>query len=163
MKTLCLARHTKASWDTPGVDDFHRPLLPKGIQRSKKAIRFLNEKQVKADKIVSSPAVRAFETAKLIADGIGFPKKNIVLDPCIYDGPVRKIMSLIYATEDEVNILMIFGHNPLITQLAAHFLGPEVEFIPTMGIACISFDVDKWNAIPLAHAKNEFILLPKTL
>ena len=163
MKTLYLARHTKSSWESPGLDDMHRPLLDKGIQKSKKAVKYLNQSQVKVDKIISSPAVRALETARLIAAGIGFPKEKILIEPKIYEGSIDRILELIYATEDEVDSLMIFGHNPTITHLANLFLNPGIEFMPTMGIACVSFNTDKWTAIPLAEKKTEFILFPKSL
>lgn len=163
MKTLYLVRHTKASWDEPDVDDMHRPLLHRGVQRAKKAVRFLNEHDVKADRIVSSPAVRAFETAKLIAKGIGYPEDKITVDHRIYGGSIRGIQEVIYSTEDDVHSLMIFGHNPTITELSNLYLKEGNDFMPTMGIACISFDADKWNEIPLAKSKTEFILKPKTL
>jgi len=163
MKTLYLARHTKSSWEMEGVDDFHRPLQAKGIQKAKKAARYLNDLHIKVDKITSSPAVRALETARLIAAGIGFPKEKILIEPKIYEGSINKIVECIYATEDEFDSLMIFGHNPAITHLANLFLDPGVEFMPTMGIACVSFNTDKWSSIPLTKPKNEFILFPKSL
>ena len=146
-----------------GVDDFHRPLLAKGIQKAKKTAKYLNDSNTKVDKIMSSPAIRALETARLIAAGIGFPKEKILIEPKIYEGSINKILELIYTTEDEFNSLMIFGHNPTITHLANLFLDPGIEFMPTMGIACVSFNTDKWSAIPLAETKNEYILFPKSL
>jgi len=163
MKTLYLVRHTKSSWEMEGADDFHRPLLAKGIQKAKKAVRYLNEQKIKVDKIISSPAVRALETARLIAAGIGFPKEKILVEPKIYEGSVNRIIELIYSTEDEFDSLMIFGHNPTITLLANLFLDPGVEFMPTMGIACVSYNTDKWSSISLTKPKNEFILFPKSL
>jgi phosphohistidine phosphatase len=163
MKTLYLARHTKSSWELEGVDDFHRPLLAKGIQRARKVARYLKNQNITIDKIISSPAIRTLETSRLIAAGIGFPKDKILLEPKIYEGSISKIIELIYATEDDFDSLMIFGHNPTITHLANLFLNPGIDFMPTMGIACVSFKTDKWSAIPLAETKNEFILFPKSL
>lgn len=163
MKTLYLARHAKSSWDVPGISDFDRPLLEKGIMRTKKAVRYLNEIQAKIDKIVASPAVRTFETAKLIAEGIEFPVEDIITDKKIYEGSVQSIMEIIFSTEDEFDSLMIFGHNPTITYLANQFLHPGIDFMPTIGIACVSFETDKWTELPLAKSKNEFVLFPKTL
>ena len=163
MKTLYLARHTKSSWEMPGVDDMHRPLLEKGIQKAKKTGRYLNNLPIKVDKIISSPAVRTLETARLIASSLGFPEEKIRIEPKIYEGSINRILEIIYATEDEVDSLMIFGHNPTITHLANLFLNPGIEFMPTMGIASVSFKTDKWSAIPLSEKKNEFILFPKSL
>ena len=66
MKRLYLVRHAKSSWEEPGGSDIDRPLLEKGIKRTQKVICFLKDHGVKIDLMISSPAVRAFQTA--IAD-----------------------------------------------------------------------------------------------
>jgi phosphohistidine phosphatase len=163
MKRLYLARHTKSSWEEEGVDDFDRPLLEKGIRKSQKTVKYLNSIQAKADKIVSSPAVRALETARLIAKGIGYPDGEIQQEHKLYEGSIHSYLKVIYSTNDSIESLMIFGHNPTITQVANLFLEQGVDFIPTMGMVCISFNTDKWSEIDVAERKNEFILFPKSL
>ena len=146
-----------------GIGDIDRPIMEKGIQKTKKAVRYLNNLNITVDEIVSSPAVRAFETAKLIAAGIGYPLDKIRIEPKIYEGSVHKILEVIYATDDAVDSLMIFGHNPTITHVADLFLKPGIGFMPTMGMVCVSFGTDQWSSIPLTEPKNEFILFPKSL
>jgi len=163
MKKLYLIRHAKSSWEEPGISDMERPLMEKGFKRTMKIIRFLNEHDVKIDLIISSPAERAFQTAILIAKGIGYPEDKIQIERKIYDGYYDRILDLIYATSIEVNSLMIFGHNPTITHLANLFLHPGVELLPTAGTVCISFDTDSWESIPSVDPINEFIIFPKML
>src|SRR5512140_2766322 len=148
MKRLYRVRHAKSSWEEPGGSDMDRPLLEKGISRTKKVIRFLNEKQVRIDQIISSPATRALQTAILVARGIGYPEEKIRVERKIYDGYYDRILDLIYATQNEINSLMIFGHNPSITHLANLFLHPGIDLLPTTGTICISFDTGKWESIP---------------
>jgi phosphohistidine phosphatase len=162
MKKLYLVRHSKSSWDMEGIDDIDRPLLEKGIQKSRKAVKFLNQQQVKIDRIVSSHAVRAFETAKLVAAGIGYPEDKIVVNPRIYGESIQPILDIIYSTDDSVESLMIVGHNPVITMLSNLFLRPGIDFMPTMSIICVSFETDRWSEIPLAPRKNEFVMNPKS-
>jgi phosphohistidine phosphatase len=140
-----------------------RPLLEKGIKRTMKVIRFLNDRKVKIDLMISSPAERAFQTAVLVAKGIGYPEDKIQIDRKIYDGYYDRILDLIYTTSDDVNSLMIFGHNPTITHLANLFLHPGIELLPTTGTVCISFDTKKWESIPSVDPVSEFILYPKML
>jgi phosphohistidine phosphatase len=163
MKKLYLVRHAKSSWEEPGGSDMDRPLLEKGIKRTMKVIRFLKERAVMIDLMISSPAVRALQTAILVAKGIGYPEDKIRVERKIYDGYYDRILDLIYATANEVNSLMIFGHNPTITHLANLFLHPGVELLPTTGTICISFDTEKWESIPSVEPVNEFIVFPKML
>ena len=140
-----------------------RPLLEKGIKRTLKVIHFLKERAIMIDLMISSPAVRALQTAILVAKGIGYPEEKILVERKIYDGYYDRILDLIYATDDEVNSLMIFGHNPTITQLANLFLSPGIDLLPTTGTICISFNTKKWEFIPSVEPINEFIVFPKML
>jgi len=163
MKKLYLVRHAKSSWEEPGVSDIERPLLDKGIYKTQKIIHYLNERAIKIDLMISSPAVRAFQTAILIAHGIGYPEDKIRVERKIYDGYYDRILDLIYETPDEINSLMLFGHNPTITHLANLFLHPGIELLPTTGTVCISFDTEKWQSIPSVEPVSEFIIFPKML
>jgi phosphohistidine phosphatase len=163
MKRLYLVRHAKSSWEEPGGSDLERPLLEKGIKRTMKIIRFLKERAVKIDLMISSPAERAFQTAVLVAKGIGYPEDKIQLERKIYDGYYDRILDLIYATSNEINSLMIFGHNPTITHLANLFLHPGVDLLPTGGTICIAFDTEKWESIPSVDPVSEFVIFPKML
>ena len=163
MKKLYLIRHAKASWEMPGLADSDRPLIPKGVKRTQLIVDFLLTKNTTVDLIVSSPAVRAYETAKIIAAGLGYPVAKIKTERKIYDGFYDRILDVVYSTPDNAESLMIFGHNPTITQLANLFLHPGIDNMPTTGVVCLSFDTDKWVSIPSVEAKNEFIVFPKML
>lgn len=163
MKTLYLVRHAKSSWEEPGTKDIDRPLIEKGIKKTQRVIEYFQKNKISVDLMISSPAVRAYETAKLIAKGIDYPVKNIKQDNKIYDGYYDRILDIIYSTPNEVNSLMIFGHNPTITHLANLFLYPGIDMLPTSGAAGISFDTDKWGNIPGTEPKKEFIIFPKML
>jgi phosphohistidine phosphatase len=163
MKKLYLVRHAKSSSEDPGMQDIDRPLLEKGILRTQKVIRFLKERKVKIDLIISSPAERAFQTAILVAREMDYPEKKIRLERKIYDGYYDRILDLIYALPNHIDSLMIFGHNPTITHISNLFLHPGIEPLPTSGTVCISFATDKWETIPSVEPVREFIVFPKML
>ncbi len=163
MKKLYLIRHGKSSWDEPGIPDMERPLIENGVRKTKRIIKYMNEQQITADLILSSPADRAFQTAVMVAEGIGYPVDKIRVERKIYEDYLDRILDLIYATPNTVNSLMIFGHNPTITHLANLFLHPGIELLPTTGVVCISFDTDKWEKIPSTDPKDEFVITPKML
>ena len=163
MKTLYLVRHAKSSWEEPGVKDIERPLIEKGIEKTQRVVEYFQKNNISIDLMISSPAVRAFETAKLIAKGIGYPVKQIKQDERIYDGYYDRILDVIYGTSDDINSLMLFGHNPTITHLSNLFLDPGVDMLPTTGVVAISFDTEKWSKIPESEPKKEFVIFPKML
>ena len=163
MKSLYLMRHAKSSWEEPGVTDANRPLIPKGVKKTALIIDFLQKRGTTIDQMVSSPAVRALETARLVAAGIYYPINKIRTDRKVYDGYYDRILDIIYATPNDVNSLMIFGHNPTITNLANLFLHPGIDSMPTSCVVGISFETDKWEEIPSKEARQEFIITPKML
>jgi phosphohistidine phosphatase len=163
MKTLYLIRHAKSSWEEPGVADADRPLVPKGLKKTKLIIDFLIKRNTTVDLVISSPAVRAFETAKLVAAGLDYPAGKIKTDRKVYDGYYDRILDIIYGTPNTIDSLMIFGHNPTITQLANLFLHPGIDNMPTSAVVCLTFPTDKWEEIPSSEAVKEFFITPKML
>ncbi|MEI6899735.1 MAG: histidine phosphatase family protein, partial [Bacteroidota bacterium] len=85
MKKLYLVRHAKSSWEQVGIRDFERPLTSLGIKRSKKVIDYLLAQEVKIDLMISSPAVRTHETARLFANGLDYPIESIRLQMDVYE------------------------------------------------------------------------------
>ena len=163
MKTLYLVRHAKSSWGHPGLTDFNRPLLDTGIKRNRKIIRYLNEKNISVDLIIASPAVMTLETAKLIASGIDYPIENICQEPVLYEAGLNDYLNVIYDAPDEINSLMVVGHNFTITHVANFFLGPEIEMLPTSGLVAISFNTEHWKEIPSVKPEQLFVVFPKML
>jgi len=163
MKTLYLVRHAKSSWDVPGLADDQRILLPKGVMKTKLVADYLVKEGVKVDLMISSQAVRAYETAKIMAACLQYPVKQILKDRKIYDGPYDRLLDLIYGTSNDVNSLMIFGHNPLITQLANLFLHPGIDDMPTSAVVGITFHTGNWEEIPASKSEMKFYIYPKLL
>ncbi|MCX6285849.1 MAG: histidine phosphatase family protein [Bacteroidetes bacterium] len=163
MKTLFLVRHAKSSWDAPGLADDQRSLLTKGVTKTRLVADYLIKEGVKIDLMISSQAVRAYETAKIIAACLEYPVKHILQDRKIYDGPYDRLLDLIYGTSNDVNSLMIIGHNPLITQLSNLFLHPGIDDMPTSAVVCITFKTGKWEEIPASKSEMKFFIYPKLL
>lgn len=163
MKTLYLLRHAKSSWDHPGLADFDRPVLSTGIKRTKKIIKFLNERDVSVDLIVSSPAIRTLETARMVADGIEYPVEKIVEEPSLYNAELNDFIEVITGTPDDVGSLMVVGHNFTITHVVHLFLGPVIDILPTSGLAGISFATKSWSDIRTVKPVKLFVVSPKML
>lgn len=163
MKTVYIVRHAKSSWDISGIPDEERPLLEKGKKRTKKIIDFLHRQDISVDYIISSHAVRALETAKILAHALNYPKDNIKVDPHIYFANGNSIFNQFYDLPDQYNSVMIVGHNPALTDLVNHYLRPKIDNLPTSGVVSITFDTDQWERIHLANHTINFVVFPKEL
>ena len=161
MKTLYIVRHAKSAWEYNLPDD-ERPLIQKGIKRTNKIAAFLLNKDIKPDILISSYAVRALETAKIIAATIGYPEE-IKISQELYHANTDSLYHELFALSDKTDSAMMFGHNPTFTSFANHFLDKKIDWLPTSGVVAISFKTDKWTEIALAKHKVEFIIFPKDL
>jgi phosphohistidine phosphatase len=165
MKTLYLVRHAKSSWEDLTIEDYERPLLSKGIQRAKKVAEHLREKGVKPDVIVSSHAVRAYETARIFARKLGFPEKEILIDANLYFSGAEAMENTLYGLDDKLKSVMLVGHNPDMTRFANVFLreGEKIDYLPTSGVVSVLFHTEKWQKLMLAKREIPFVIFPKTL
>ena len=100
MKKLFIIRHAKSDWGDEHLDDFDRPLNEKGIKDCALVGKYLKEKKEKIDIILSSPALRAHTTAKLLAKELDF-NKNISQNQYIYEPFVAAIQELISYIHDD--------------------------------------------------------------
>ncbi len=163
MKTLYIVRHAKSSWDHPGLEDYQRPLLEKGKKRTKYINDYLIQNNTQIDLIMSSHAVRARETANIIANALNYPVNEIVISKNIYHGNTDSLFNLFFDLDNKLSSLMIVGHNPTFTYFANYFLDDSIDNFPTSGIVCIEFDTDNWEEIPNAGKKTKFVISPKSV
>ncbi len=149
VKKLYLFRHAKSSWDNPDLDDFDRPLNKRGKRDAPFMGELLLEKGIKPDVLISSPAKRAYATAKVIAKKLGYPRREIQKDKKLYLASAGELLRIINELPDEYSSVMLFGHNPGLTQICNLLSNANIMNIPTSGIAEIDFEVDSWkNVIP---------------
>jgi phosphohistidine phosphatase len=163
MKTLIILRHGKSSWDDHKLRDFDRPLKNKGRRRTQLIADYLNQHDLKPQLIVSSPALRAIDTARIAANGLGYELSEIVQNEALYFVTTEKYFEALYAAPDNINTLMIVGHNPMITDFCNSFIEHPVDNIPTSGMCVVSFDTEKWQDIHSAKPQLLHLVFPKKL
>ena len=121
MKTLFVVRHAKSSWEDMSLSDHDRPLLPIGIKKTKRVAGYLREKEIIPDLLISSSAVRAYETARIIAEGVGYPDDEIVINSNLYHASSETVFDELYGLTNDIESVMIFGHNLLLPILLMSF------------------------------------------
>ncbi|MDA0747361.1 MAG: histidine phosphatase family protein [bacterium] len=161
MKRLYLVRHAKSSWGEPGQTDFERSLDERGKRDAPMMGKRLQARGVLPELIVSSPAKRAIKTARVIAEEIGYPAKDIVREAAIYNADLSDLIAVVRGLDDSVQEAMLFGHNPGFTALARSLVDSSVGDMSTCAVFCAAFDVDTWQDVAGGGGQLEFFDFPK--
>ena len=147
MKELILVRHAKSSWRDPSLNDHSRPLNKRGKRDAPAMGDRLARRGCDPDLLVSSSADRALETARIIAGELDYPPAGIKVEDRIYGAGPPELLDVIRETDDSVGILMLFGHNPGMTDLANR-LGPgDIHNMPTCAVLHLRFQADTWSTV----------------
>ena|SRR5450631_1732868 len=160
MKTLYLLRHAKSSWDDTSLPDRERPLEPRGERDAAKMSKRWSQLHAKPDLIMSSPAVRALATAKLVVQGLDYKTKKIAVEDRLYAATQDTLIAVIEGLDDKLGRVMLVGHNPGFTELAHHF-DSEITHMPTCALAEFRFEADSWAGIGQARPWRTIFDSPK--
>ena len=161
MKTLTLVRHAKSSWKDSSLPDRDRPLNKRGERDAPVMAHRIADAGIRPSLIVSSPAVRAWTTAKTIANEIGYPLEFLQRDKNLYLGSVNDIRDVIAAQDNGFNNLMLFGHNPGFTDFANYLVPGLTGNVPTAGVVSVNIDQDDWNLYERPEAELVLYDFPK--
>jgi len=161
-KWLFVARHAKAEQGRESVDDFHRKLLPEGIQRTEKVAKVLLTHKLVPEYIVCSPAVRTLETAKIFASFFRVPQEKIVAIDNLYRGSTNDYFDAIYSLPNEFQSVMMVGHNPYVSELV-NFFNKNIEPLATSTVVILESQTSTWNEFVLKYIKVREIFIPKKL
>ena len=154
MKTLILVRHAKSSWDDLGLNDFDRPLNDRGKKDAPKMAERVAKKKIGIDAFISSPAKRAARTAKIFAEEFKAKKKDIIFKTELYLASENVFYDVIEKTDDDLDTIAVFSHNPGITDFANDLTEIKVDNIPTCGVFAVKIDSKRWADIK--DSKKEF-------
>jgi phosphohistidine phosphatase len=141
-------------------DDAERPLTPAGMRRARKAAAGLKHFARRPDRLLTSPFVRARQTARILTEVAGWPaaEETRYLAP---GEPALAILDLL--SQGRSKLTAVVGHQPdLGLLLAACLLGGDGVLPIEMkknAVACVSF-----SGRPRAgHAALAWLATPKML
>lgn len=164
MKNLLLIRHGKSSWNSPTLSDHDRPLNDRGKHDAPRMGATLAQRGITPDVILSSTAVRAISTAKIVAAELGFSPDNIITDPDIYLASPGTLIRIAQQIDESTQTALIFGHNPGMHELAIELSGGEyIEHFPTLSVARLELNVEYWGEISPGSGLLLEHLFPKML
>lgn len=161
-RKLIFIRHSKAEDQSPEIPDFERSLTVKGKVNTRLMAEILREKGEEPGRIVSSPAFRALETALIFCREYDISTADIKLSPELYFSLDREqFLKFIRSLSDRDRTVTFFGHNPLITEMAAYFAAYEPDMLPKTGICCLEFDAARWKEVEPGSGRTLYFLTPK--
>ncbi|MEX0726686.1 MAG: histidine phosphatase family protein [Planctomycetaceae bacterium] len=162
MKTLLLMRHAKSSWDDESLSDHERTLNDRGRRDAPRMGRLLKAEKLIPQRILTSSATRAQATAKLLVHEIKHAGPMIV-DDDLYHATVATVLTTIQRQPDDVDVLLVVGHNPNLESLVLALLRRR-ELIPTAAIIRIDYEFDRWSDLSPESIPEAFhIWRPKEL
>lgn len=163
MRALTLVRHAKSSWDYPDLDDFERPLNDRGRRDAPRMAAHVLQTLGVPDRIVSSPAVRALTTARSFTQSFTIDARDIVVQPSIYEASSDTLLRLVRLLDDADHHVMVFGHNPGLTDLAHLLARCSFDELTTCAVVQIAFDAKLWSDVDERSGSERFCAFPKQL
>jgi len=149
MKHLIIVRHGIASRDNVALQDSERPLTPQGRRETAAAAADFKALGHAGCAIVTSPALRARETADIWQKELAIPAENLRVEPTIYEAEISDLLSVIRQLENTADAVMLFGHNPGVTALIHYLVGRGVEQMTPSSFAVIAMDIQHWSQLSL--------------
>lgn len=140
-------------------DDTKRPLSAEGMSRMRKAARGLARFGVSIEVVLTSPLVRARQTAEILAGGIE-PRPSLVnVDSLAPEGSYAAVMADLEKHARKTRIALV-GHEPMIGELAARLIGSRHPIEFKKGSVC---RVDVEDLPPAGPGDLRWLLTPKML
>lgn len=161
--TLFIIRHAKAEDRAMFMADHDRELTPEGIMAAARMGRYLHEKNIHPDVILSSTAPRAKDTAKVIAEQIGFDPAQVQLEASLYDGGPKAYLAAINALPGSTKSAMIVGHNPDVSYFGEFLTHQSIGSMSKGAVVAVTFDNMDWAQVSGRTGSLLFQTSPKTL
>jgi phosphohistidine phosphatase len=170
MLTLCLLRHAKSSWDDASIEDFDRPLAPRGEEAAPRMGAYMAAQGISPELILCSPAKRARQTLSLILPRLA-GQPSVEFEEALYLAASSALLARIRKVRANTHCLMLVGHDPGMHCLAVELSGRGAREdlnrlahkFPTAALAVISFRVRQWSQVKPKAGRLDQFMSPRRL
>lgn len=146
MKKLILLRHAKSSWENE-LSDRNRPLTQKGMARIAAVAAASSTIFKKTERIYSSPANRALHTAVILMKTLEIPYHKLEITESLYTFDGDEVHQFIRTLENNLEHVLLVGHNPAFTETVNRLGQHDCEHLPTAAWASLEFKQPKWEFV----------------
>jgi phosphohistidine phosphatase len=155
MKNLTIVRHAESVLQDAQYLDKNRPLTKNGRNDALIMSQRIRDAGIKPSKILSSSATRAWETALIIAKTIKYSENLLTKDDRLYLADIHNLVCIIEEQNEDVNNLMIIGHNPGLIELINLLSIKKNANLSTSGAVSLNINTDDWSLITLTNKNSE--------
>ena len=154
---LYFMRHGLADRAEWSGDDFERPLTAEGRSKIEKSARRLRDIGLQADYILTSPLVRALQTAEILADALEL-KDRLVVDDRVDPGfDLARLRSILSAYADADGIVLV-GHEPSFSEVVGGLIGGGMVVCKKGSVTRVDLETPQSR-----HGELVWLLQPDTL
>ena len=167
-RELLIMRHAKSDWGN-STGDFDRPLNPRGNKAAPRMGRWLKEHDLVPDYVISSPAVRAWQTTCHVCAELAINTDSavgiVVQDRRIYEASLGTLLQVLEGAA-AARVLLV-GHNPGLEYLLIHLARsipppPDNNLLPTATLVRLAMP-DDWRELQPDAAELRSLIRPREL
>lgn len=148
-----MVRHARAQDSSPGQKDFDRELSQVGRASASRAGRELYGAYPNPELILCSPALRARDTAQILAEQLHFATDKVELVDDLYEASVRGLLTLASNLPPKYKSAMLVGHNPAMSYFAEYLSNAEIGSLRPGGAVLLHLDDLEWSEISEGSCK----------
>ena len=123
--------------------------------------KLIMDKGEKPELLISSPAYRAFSTAKAFGEAMGLVENDIIINRTIYGAGAQQLLELVQNQDDLNKSIMLFGHNPTFTSFVNFLTSSNIMNVVTCGVVRIDFECSSWTEIDFGSGRLAYYEYPK--
>jgi len=167
-RELLILRHAKSDWDSGSSRDFDRPLAKRGRKDAPRVGEWLYREGLVPDRVISSSAERARQTAIKVCKSMDFKKKKIQWSDEVYNAGVKELLNVLARCPSEARTVLLVGHNPGLEDLVCYLAADELEepsdgkVLPTAALARLEMP-DDWGVLEAGCANVVSVTRPRKL
>ena len=144
MRRLIVMRHAKSSWKSGHSDDHERPLNKRGQRDAPRVAQELASLGWSPQVVLSSDSQRTQETWGLMATAFATPDV-VSFHRQLYLAGLGQIRSSLVGVGEEVETVLVLGHNPGWEDAASWLSGAELS-MTTANAALLEREAPSWDA-----------------
>jgi phosphohistidine phosphatase len=168
VKRLYLLRHAKSSWKDPSLADHDRPLAGRGRRAAKQIAEHLRRSGIQPELVICSSSRRTRETLERIRSVLG--DETVRIEREVYAAGEQGLLERLRRLPDEVDSVMLIGHNPGLQNLAFSLARSEdaavdrlAQKFPTGALATFEIEEESWRSLQPGTAKLVDYVTPREL
>jgi phosphohistidine phosphatase len=153
-----ILRHGIAEKMGSDGSDAERALTPKGRQKLRQVLRLVRAAAVRPSVILTSPLVRAVQTAEVAAEMFAHHHELVRTTALLPTASPQDVWQELRSRKNEPELLLV-GHEPLLSQVVGYLLGTPGLRVDLKKAGLIRIRLERFTPAPSGILK--WVLTPK--